>query len=265
MTEEAVLEKEVAKEEVKTEDKPIKFFVAVPSYDRRISVPCVQSLMNALQVFQLNQIQFEFKFEVGLCWISMARNSLARAFMESDCTDMIFIDDDIGFPPFAFRDLISSGEEVIAGVYPKKEADEVYAALLKTTVQGNLVVENGLIEADGLPTGFMKIKRSVFEKMQAAYPELVYMDTRYGKKTYNFFGEFIRDGRWFGDDYGFCQRWREIGGRLWALPNITFIHQGNKNYEGNLHQFLSRPQQMGKFLPGEKEGPAWISKPSAKE
>ena len=281
MPEQEVIKKQEVKEETPA-TPTTKFFVAVPSYDRRISVPTVQGLLNAIQVFQLNNIPFEFKFEVGMCWISMARNSLARAFMESDCTDMIFIDDDIGFPPLAFRDLISSGEDIVAGVYPKKETDENYAALFKVNQKSELNVENGLIEADGLPTGFMKIKRSVFEKLQADFdrmqvklevlqkenpdlviPELIYTDVRYGKKTYNFFGEFVSNGRWFGDDFGFCRRWQNILGRLWVLPNITFIHQGNKNYEGNLHQYLSRSAQGGKFLPGEKEGPTWITKPSA--
>ena len=264
--EEKVIKENAGKEEGAPVAPGIKFFVAVPSYDRKISVICAQALMNALQVFTLNNIPFEFKFEVGMSSVALVRNSLARSFMESDCTDLIFIDDDLGFPPFAFRDLISAGDEVVAGVYAKKEEEENYAALLKSRPDGTLIIENGMIEADGLPTGFIKIKRTVFEKLKAAYPEDKYMDVRYGKEAHNYFGPFIKDGRWYGDDYGFSLKCSEVGIRLWIIPDITFSHHGSKNYDGNLFQYLHRPNKNGgRFLPGEKEGPTWISEPSAKE
>ena len=216
----------------------MKIFVAVPCFDKKVFVPCVQGLMNATQVFLWNKIQFEVKFEVGLPYVSMARNNLVRAFMESNFTDLVFIDTDLGFPPAAFRDLIYSPEDVVAGVYPKKQNTEMYPVLLKTDEQGHPVVENGLLLASGLPTGFMKIRRQVFEKLGAAHPELAYVDALSGKTTYNFFGTFVRDGRWYGDDYGFCALWNDLGGKCYALPDITFVHCGGRNFEGNFHQHL---------------------------
>lgn len=80
----------------------MKIFVAVPSHDKKLFMNCHQSLMNALQVLLACKIPFQFAYEVGLPYISMARNNLVQKFMASDCTDMVFIDADVGFAPGRF-------------------------------------------------------------------------------------------------------------------------------------------------------------------
>ena len=220
----------------------LKIFVAVPSVDKRIFCNCHQSLMNALQVLLACNIQFNFCYEVGLPYISMARNNLVRKFMMSDCTHMVFIDADVGFAPGAFHDLIISKEDVIGGAYPKKQETEEYAVRLKKGDDGGVIFNNGVVMAEGLATGFMKISRVAIEQMQAAYPELMYNDGISNQETYNFFGEFMIDGRMFYDDFGFCFLWEKTGGSMWALPNITFTHSGSKDYRGNLHEYLARPR-----------------------
>jgi len=228
----------------------MKIFIAVPSFDKKIFANCHQSLMNALQVLLAKEIPFEFCYEVGLPYISMARNNLARKFMESDCTAMVFIDADVGFAPGAFYDLIMSEEDLIGGAYPKKQDAEEYAVRLKKGDDENAILVNGVLQAEGLATGFMKISRSALEQLQTAHPELVYADGISGKKTYNFFGEYIKDGRMYYDDFGFCHLWEQLGGTMWVLPNITFTHTGSRNYEGNLHEYLSkqRPEAVLKAL-----------------
>jgi hypothetical protein len=221
-----------------TKEKIVKVFVAVPCYDKKVFAPTVQSLMNAMQAMLLMEIPFEFKFEVGCPYVSMARNNLTRAFMASECTDMVFIDADVNFPATAFRDLLNSPEEVIGGAYPKKQDNLEFAVRLKTDADHHPINHNGVLLADSLATGFLKITRSVIEQMQAAYPELEYKDGITGKSTYDFFGTFVKDGRWFGDDYGFCHLWEKLGGEMWCLPNITFGHSGGRSYEGNFQEFL---------------------------
>lgn len=212
-----------------------KIFVAVPAYDKKLFVQCTQSLMNAMQVMLLMDIKFEFKFEVGCPYVSMARNNLVRAFMASECTDLVFIDADLGFPATAFRDLISSEEAVVGGAYPKKQEHDEYAVRLATDDDFHVINENGALVAEALATGFLKIKREVFEQMQAAYPEKGYVDVNSGEYCYNFFGTYVENEKWYGDDYGFCHLWERLGGRMHVLPDITFLHAGK---EGNFHQHL---------------------------
>lgn len=222
-----------------------KIFVGIPSFDKRIFVPCVQSLMNAMKELITNGLPSDVVFEVGLPYVSMARNNLIRKFMESDATDFIFIDADLGFPPHAFNALIGADENVVAGVYPKKQNEEMFPVLLKLDDKSCVINENGALLADALPTGFMKIKRHVIEKMVQAYPELAYTDALSQKTTYNFFGTFVKDGRWYGDDYGFCKLWKDIGGKCHVIPDITFIHCGHRNFEGNFNDYLMSGRAKG--------------------
>lgn len=226
------------------ENEKFKIFVAIPCFDKKIFVPCVQGLMKAMKVLIENGIPSDFAFEVGLPYVTMARNNLVRKFMESDATEMIFIDADIGFQPNDFKMLIGAHEDVIAGIYPKKQTEEMYPVMLKTDEKGCVINENGALLAAGLPTGFMKIKRRVIEKLVVENPHLAYTDALSGKVTYNFFGTYVEDGRWFGDDYGFCKLWEKAGGKCHAMPDITFIHCGQKNYEGNFYQHLSKPKAV---------------------
>jgi len=220
----------------------LKIFIAVPCIDKKVFCNCHQSLMNSLQVLLACNIPFMFSYEVGLPYISMARNNLVRKFMASDCSHMVFIDSDVGFAPGIFHDLIISKEDVIGGAYPKKQDSEEYAVRLKKGDDGGVIFNNGVLLAEGLATGFLKISREAIVKMQEAYPELRYNDGMTNQPTYNFFGEFKVDGRMFYDDYGFCHLWEKTGGQLWCLPNITFTHSGSKDYKGNFHDFLARPR-----------------------
>ncbi len=220
----------------------LKIFVAVPTHDKKIFCNCHQSLMNALQVMLACNIPFNFSYEVGLPYISMARNNLVRKFMASDCTHIVFIDADVGFAPGAFHDLIIAKEDIIGGAYPKKQDSEEYAVRLKKGDDGNVVFHNGVLMAEGLATGFLKISRKAITDMQVAYPELAYNDGITNQTTYNFFGEFMVDGRMFYDDFGFSYLWEKMGGEMWVLPNITFTHAGSKDFKGNLHEYLSRPR-----------------------
>jgi hypothetical protein len=165
--------------------------------------------------------------------------------MESEATDFIFIDADLGFPPHAFNALIGANEDVIAGVYPKKQNEELYPVLLKLDDKSCVINENGALLASSLPTGFMKIKRHVIEKMVKAYPELAYTDALSGKTTYDFFGTFVKEGRWYGDDYGFCKLWEDIGGKCHVIPDITFIHCGQRNFEGNFNNYIMSGKGKG--------------------
>jgi predicted O-methyltransferase YrrM len=83
-------------------------------------------------------------------------------------------------------------------------------------------VRDGLREVEGLPTGFMKIKRSVLEKMTDGCPW--YFDKIY--QTHLLFNRSAPDEshvRW-GGDLDFCRRWRAMGGKIYALEDLRLGH-----------------------------------------
>jgi hypothetical protein len=263
MAETMVLEKREIKTAEVAAEPTRKIFVGIPSYDKKVFVPCVVSLMKMMNVFLLKNLVSQCTFEVGMPWLSMARNNLVKKFLATDYTDFVFIDADLGFSAEGFEALALADEEVIAGVYPKKQDLETYACNLKVDKNSHPVVVNGAIEANGLPTGFMKIRRSAFEKLIAAYPDKWYIDPITNDKTWDFFNLLVKEHKWFGDDYGFCHLWTELGEKLWALPNIDFIHSGGKEYTGNLHVYMAK---LGDKEMTDRGGvPGWTSENTPKE
>jgi len=93
----------------------------------------------------------------------------------------------------------------------------------------------------------MLIKREVIEKMIKHHPELeIYQPSIInGKesKKENFYNLFdtlhdVETKRYFGEDFGFCQRWTDMGGKvyIYALDYIT--HVGEHQYSGRFYDQL---------------------------
>ena len=247
-------------EAIKKEEPTRKVFVALPAYAGQRTVPAESSLLLAQQIFWIRKLMYIFEWETKCPYVSMARNNLVSAFLQTDCTEIIFLDADVGFNPEAFAGLLDCDVDLVAGVYPKKNDDENdWPIILETSNDGIPIIKDGLLKAVNLPTGFMKIKRSVIEKLMAAHPELRYLDALTGRFTYNLFGCGVRYydpitklGRWFGDDYGFCDYWQQLGGDMWVLPDINFEHAGPKAYKGNYYKYLTNLPKQDETAPIQK-------------
>lgn len=193
-------------------------------------------------------IEFD-EFIVENCpYLPTARNTLVAMFLDDpEATDLFFIDSDLSFDPAGAVKILARSEGIVAGIYPLKRMAESYPVKLRTE-DGIPLGRDGLIEAELLPTGFMRIKRGVFDRLKAAYPHLQYADSvveilgHKTKEAWDFFhmGIDSERQRWTTEDYAFCQRWRDIGGTLWVYPDINFEHVGSHPYTGNLHEFLLR-------------------------
>ena len=56
-----------------------------------------------------------------------------------------------------------------------------------------------------------------------------------GRVIHSIFGSAIFNGRYLPDDWAFCRRWRDIGGRLWMHTGVRLGHVGQHVFtiEGN--------------------------------
>jgi hypothetical protein len=99
-----------------------------------------------------------------------------------------------------------------------------------------------------MPTGFMRINRSMIEKMIEHYPERKYTDITFDQGEAEAAWDLFPCGlatapdgsrHWDGEDTGFCRLWAEMGGEMWIYPDIIFNHYSEeKYYRGNYKQFL---------------------------
>jgi hypothetical protein len=191
--------------------------------------------------------------------VQRARNVAVGRFMQkSDAQYFMFIDADVHFDPQSVIRLIRSGHDLSVACYPKKfvdwnqaaeavkKGDERNMAMLSASLVVNFGAEKVAI-VDGFapvldgPTGFMLIKRSVFEQMEKAYPDL-HCKNDHQNRDFDYYHAAFDcmidpvTRRYLSEDYAFCRRWQQMGGKIYADTQTTLGHVGNLPFSGQLSE-----------------------------
>jgi hypothetical protein len=243
-----------------------------------VATPCYGGMLclnYALSVIQLQRaatetgLPIDFHLRRGDSLVTRCRNDCVAFFLANPhFTHLFFIDSDIGFTPEAAFRLLLADRDVAAGVYPLKREDwppggvpqgttraRFEALYQRYTVnsgrQGAASVElsidaDGFMEVREAPTGFMCIKRSVFDRLIAAYPDLRYVPDwpkgtyPEGGVHYRFFDVMVdpKSRRYLSEDYGFCRIWEKIGGKVYVDADSNLSHQGERLYTGDFAMTL---------------------------
>jgi hypothetical protein len=163
--------------------------------------------------------------------ISRARNTLTAKFLHTkESTHLMFIDADIGWEPWHLLVMLDAQKDVIGGLYPMKSMP------IKWCVNGipgqpEPPPEQNHIEVTKTGTGFLLIKRDVFDKLDA-HPAVKPFANDIGlpkeldpyMKTY--FDTAVREGRYYSEDWTFCENWRDLGGQVWVDKRVLLRHTG---------------------------------------
>jgi hypothetical protein len=235
----------------------MKVIFAIPSITGTVRTETMLSVVQAVLLLWSKGIEVDIHTLNDCPYLPVARNTLEAQFMgDPDATDHFWIDYDVGFPAEAVLALLERPEEIVAGAYrvkmDKQESYSVVPTIEDGSIVGKVIGEQeALVKADFVATGFLRIKRGVYERMRAAYPELRYEESVIKTvnhpvaEAYDLFcmGIHAKRKRFTTEDYYFCQRWRDIGGELWIYPNIEFDHIGKKAYRGNFHEFLRKQSE----------------------
>jgi len=215
----------------------------------------------------------------GSCYVQTARNELVKAFLDSDCDSIFFLDDDISWHREDALKFLEMDDDIVAGVYPYKTKEEGYPVVIHTYDDGRPVIRrDGCIKGALVPGGFIRIKRQAIEKMVEAYPAL-----KYSKpvdfdavELVDLFPQGVKNGRWVGEDYAFCELWTALGGEIIVVPDIDFIHHGEvtnpeglpvmTEFKGNYHRFLLRQPGGSEYVEGSDSYPGneisgWLTVP----
>ena len=190
--------------------------------------------------------------QLGLDWtvetmtneslISRARNTLTAKFLHTkESTHLMFVDADIGWEPWHLLVMLDAQKDVIGGLYPMKSLP------VKWCVNGlpGFVEkpEDPLIEVTKTGTGFMLIKREVFEKLDQ-HPAVRPFNNDIGlppelnpyMKTY--FDTAVRENRYYSEDWTFCENWRDLGGQVFVDKRVLLRHTGTYVFDGTTQQKL---------------------------
>jgi hypothetical protein len=212
-------------------------FIALPAYDFKVSLKLAISLARFTQVAGKHGISVHMGSICGCSVVSRARNLLVKDMIDSDATDLLFIDSDINFEPDDIFRLMAWGADpkkgIVAGVPRTRSENKVYIADLDYDENGELTMNGmGLVRGKRVATAFMLIRREVFEQMMAAHPEWVYKDQRSDRMIPCLFDFKLTEEGYIGEDFLFCDRARELGFEVWIDPTIKLGHMGVQEYEG---------------------------------
>lgn len=176
--------------------------------------------------------------ESGNAMIGDCRGLIVSKFLEGDGTHLVFIDSDVAWNSGALLSLVDHPVDFVAGLYPQRR-DPIDFCCQWLPDRKELELEDGLIEVGGVPAGFMCLSRAMLERMVAHYPDTQFHCGQAPNNTaHDLFGPY-RIGRVkFGEDYSFCRRWRDIGGKVWIDPEIEMGHVGYKTFLGNVGKWL---------------------------
>ena len=217
-------------------------FICTPSYGD-LSAAYTHSLFRSQELLKDKGISCSYEILSGDCHVDDSRNRLVRDFLETDCEQLVFIDSDLRWEPKDLLKLIQYDYEVVAGIYPlKQDGDNYPVRHIGNEIWGN---KDGLVPVESVPTGFLKIKRNVLEELSAKahkFPSKSDSEDRM-KISLIFERTFVGNTRW-GGDYTFCNKWRELGGRIFIDPDMDFMHMGEKEWKGNYSVSLKKGEDF---------------------
>jgi hypothetical protein len=258
--------------QVKVEDlKKHKVFVATPMYGGMAHGLYIKSSLDLQTTMSKYGIETKFSFLFNESLITRARNYLVDEFLRSDFTHLLFIDSDIHYNPQDVIAMLALDKDVIGGPYPKKsinwgnvaqaarnhpnmepkELETLVGEYVFNVVKGTKQFQvTDPLEVLEIGTGFMMVKREVFDTMKDAYPMIHYKPDHVGQANFDgtryihaFFDTVIdsKDSitgggsdRYLSEDYMFCQMWRKIGGQIWLCPWMKTQHIGTYAFTGNM-------------------------------
>jgi len=256
-----------------------KIFIATPMYGGNCTGMFSKACIDLATMCANYGVETRFFFIFNESLITRARNYLVDEFLRAEgFTHLMFIDSDIHFDP---RDVLSlavlcdDDRPIIGGPYGKKciawekirravdigIADEEPDELAKFTgdfvfnpVLGTKEMKvNEPVEVLEIGTGFMMVKRDVFDDWREAFPQFhykpdhnrsqffkgdryihAYFDTVIDNDAYMPGGESGGSDRYLSEDYMFCQLSRKIGKKIFLCPWMKLGHVGSYVFDGTM-------------------------------
>jgi hypothetical protein len=203
-----------------------KVFIGTVSSNAALSAYYVTSLFNSQKALS-KDVEFCLDIIINEPLIQLARNKLLSVFLESDCDQLIFIDSDQAWTPDDLLKLIDSDKDFIGA-----------PVILKTSNNYNVsfdrVSNDELMEVDFVGTGFLKISKKVAKAVWDISEEYKEGDSL-NKMAFEI---KIIDGNIMSEDFVFCKKWKDLGGKIFIDPSIDPYHIGSASFKGNFKEYL---------------------------
>lgn len=231
-----------------------KIFIGTPMYGGNCTASYLKSMLNLQMELIMNGHEVTFFSIQNESLITRGRNIIADAFLKTDAEYLLFIDADHGFNSSDILKMIQEDLDILCAIPPKKAINFTGLKIALEKNLENLQLYTGefavyfkdpnqeISTTDPFEimyggSGLMLIKRRVFEELKNILPTyksdvgvLNYDDSG---DIVEFFSTEIVDNILLSEDYLFCKRWRDLGGKIYAAPWVRITHIGTYEFSGS--------------------------------
>jgi hypothetical protein len=177
--------------------------------------------------------------------IAEQRDVFADTFLKSDFTHLLCVDSDMRFPPGLARVLLGFDLPFVGTIYAARSLDvaKVVSAAKSGKQEAEAfgyrytcrfrdskihITKNGLCEVDGIGFGFVLLTKECLERVRPITER--YSSLIAGRAVAGFFQPLTEDGVRLSEDYAFCARWRQVGGKVMAYAHAEIQHIGEYTF-----------------------------------
>jgi hypothetical protein len=225
-------------------------FVAFPAYGRMNVADTTASLFELGVTFGMNGLYGGFGTATHPD-ISEIRNVFLTAFYDKTRADhILFVDSDMKFRAKLVIDMLKLDQPVVGAVYRKKSNDRKWIGRALPEEQKPV---DGFMEMAGVGAGVLLIRRDCVETMIKEFPDLIdssppeaqqareQVETLGLTRVFRAFDKMKNEfGNELSEDLAFCERWRSIGGQVWANVSHEIGHIGLAEFKGSYLNQLSQ-------------------------
>ena len=223
--------------------KTTRVHICMPCYGGQLTESTFMSYIKWANMARQLGLDWTVETMTNESLISRARNTLTAKFLHTkESTHLMFIDADIGWEPWHLLVMLDAQKDVIGGLYPMKSIP------IKWCVNGipgqpEPAPEENLIEVSKTGTGFLLIKRDVFEKLDAhpatkPFKNDIGLDPVLDPYMKTYFDTAVREGRYYSEDWTFCENWRDLGGQVWVDKRVLLRHTGTYTFSHEAQEKL---------------------------
>ncbi len=213
----------------------MKINIATPEYGHTYVSEYVQSLFNLTKKFDRTEIQSSFSW-VSFSDIVESRNFLISNFyfLQKDCSHILFIDADMGFPAELVLDMLAFNKPMVGVAAPRRQYNPLTGRPPLAIGKVLSKADKGFVRVEHCGASVLLISRECIDEMVKELPEIV--DDVYfkGMPYKNIFKSFLRpfdkittNNEILSEDLSFCNRWTEkCHGEIWINVRYKIDHVG---------------------------------------
>lgn len=200
--------------------------IVTPSYDGKVSIPYLEAVSS-----YRDKIDFDMTFVTGSSLLVQARNELLARFYEAEeFTHMLMLDADTMLTWDSLVKMLALGVDVVGAPIPLGKKITPYG-MVQNAVGPVEKVGHRLYKVYSIGTAALMVSRKAVEDcvLDARLDGRVYLD-REGER-FEVFRTEVFAGKYWGEDYSFCRKLRELGYTVHAFSDTAVAHADSaKNY-----------------------------------